>query len=206
MDCNKKILIGIVITALLLALVWYVFLRKKTESYSNIGDIDNIGGLVDNCFERTEAPEMSVPGQNYADLVDDSARRAIDAQSRPGPNIMKRLDDLQGSALMPRVSKDVTPYNIDVADVTTQAYMVNTPRVQLKSPQWQQSDKYRGDIPITYHPNIPVITKTRYDRDSLNLTGFFSDGYNALYDKYTGKAYKSMPYKVSNEETVMDYC
>lgn len=188
-------------------LVWWCMRKKKDnkEGYANIGDISNVGSLNDG-YDLVAAPEDDVPGEHFADLVDCGDHPGLDPKSelkyiRP----MERLHRVQGSQLMPRISKDVTPYNVDIADPVTHSYMVNPPRVQLKDPIKMLADPYRGDIPIKYYPNISLVAKSQYGRDSLRLDGFFSSQYRCLYNKYTGKGYKNMPLKVVNEEILMDY-
>jgi len=122
----------------------------------------------------------------------------------PVPAQRLAMNGSEGKPLMPRISKGVTPYNIDVADPISHSYMVNPPRVQLKDPLKMLADPYRGDIPIKYYPNVPLVNQSRYGRDSLRLDGFFSDAFRDLYNRYTGKGYKNMPMSVVNEETIMD--
>lgn len=175
----------------------YYWMREK-ESYSNIGDVDNIGSLDDSheMMEREEDAEY------YAKLVGNEELKNFDTIQGIRP--VERLERIQGSDLLPRVSRNVTPYNVDIADPKTHSYMTNPPRVQLKDPIWSLADPIRGDIPITYHPDISLINRTRYGRDSLRLDGFFSDAFVNLYNKYTSKGFKNMPMKVVNGETVMD--
>jgi hypothetical protein len=206
---NWQIALALVIVAVVIVAIVCWNKMKSKEGYSNIGAVDNIGSL-DDSYDLVKSEEEYVPGEHFADLVDAGDQEQI-IKSRAKMNKespMTRLDRLQGKGLMPRVSKDVTPYNIDVADPVTYSYMVNTPRVSLKDPQFVNAGSgvyYRGDIPIRYFPNIALVGRSRYGRDSLFLQGTFSPHMAALYDKYSGKAYKNMPIKVSNEETLMDY-
>ena len=102
---------------------------------------------------------------------------------------------------MPRVSTSVTPFNVDVANPTSHKYMVNTPRVttalKSKYKDYSMSSFIRGDIAITYNPNVPLIAKTIQGRDDLRLDGLFTPHFTALYNKYTGKAYKNLVQKVA---------
>lgn len=202
MDQKLKTIIAIAIV--LVVVVWY-WQKHKKEGYANIGDLDNIGS-VNNQYEIINAPEEIVDGQHFADLVDVSAGMTFNGNTKSSaPRPMERLDRLQGSELLPRTSKGVTPFNIDVADPLSFSFQVNPPRVELKDPIRMQSDYFRGDIPITFNPNVSLVGKSRYGRDSLNLQGFFSPSTVALYDKYTGKGFKNMPLHVVNEEIVGDY-
>lgn len=200
--------VGVLVVVALL--VWYCMkdkpqLKQTKEGFANIGDISNVGSLDDG-YEIIAAPEQDVPSEHFADLVDCGDQPGYTPSSelryiRP----MERLSRVQGSELLPRISKDVTPYNVDIADPVTHSYMVNPPRVQLKDPIKMLADPLRGDIPIKYYPNVSLIAKSQYGRDSLRLDGFFSDQFRCLYNKYTGKGYKNMPMKVVNEEVLMDY-
>lgn len=176
------------------------------EQYSNIGGIDNVGAMLDDNYDLVPASETDIPAAHFADLVD-SGDHAQQAKSTLG-NIrpLERLNRVQGRDLMPRTSAGVTPYNIDVADPVSHSYMVNPPRVQLKDPNREMSlaTAIRGDIPIRYHPNVSLVGRSRYGRDSLNLQGLFTPHFQALYNKYTGQGYRNMPVHVSNEEVVMD--
>jgi hypothetical protein len=189
-----------------LALIGYIWIRPKenyapldSEGYSNIGDVDNVGSL-DDSHEIIRNQENA---EYYAKLV--SNDELSNYESLPGIRPMERLERMQGSDLLPKVSRNVTPYNVDIADPKTHSYMVNPPRVQLKDPIAMLADPFRGDIPITYHPDISLINRTRYGRDSLRLDGFFSSAYVDLYNKYTGRGFKNLPQKVVNEEVLMDY-
>ena len=171
------------------------------ENYSNLGDLDNVGSLDDG-YARVQAPEDR-PGTYFADMVDSGYTPEIDPTTneiRP----MQRLARIQGADLLPRTSRNVTPYNIDVADPLTSSYQVNPPRVQLKDPLWLRSDPYRGDIPIKYYPNVSLIARSRFGRDNQRLDGTFSQGSKALWDKYNAHGYRNTPVYVVNGETIMD--
>ncbi len=203
---ERKTLFVIVAVIIVVLLVWYFCMKKKKEGYANVGDLDGIGTVNDR-YEIIDAPEEVVDGQHFADMIDvssgtsSSCGETLEGRGRP----MQRLDRLQGSELLPRTSKGVTPFNIDIADPLAHAYMVNPPRVQLKDPIRIRSDPFRGDCPITYHPNVALVGKTRYGRDSLNLSGFFSPYQTALYNKFTGSAFRNMPLKVVSEEIIGDF-
>ena len=199
-NMNTCLIVGAILVIALLIFLNMKGKKGKKESYSNIGALDNTGTFED-AYELVEAPEDLVPSPHFAELIDSGASGQ---QPAVAPKIAQRLSVQQGSQLMPRVSKGVTPYNVDVADPITHSYMVNPPRVQLKNPQKMLADPYRGDIPIKYHPNVPLVSQSRFGRDSLRLDGFFSDHFKNLYNKYTGKGYKNMPMSVVNEELVMD--
>lgn len=172
------------------------------EGYANIGDLSNVGSL-DDSYEIL--PQEEPAGVSFADLVEGGDHREIVEEenlSKIRPS--ERLRQIQGKQLLPRLSSEVTPYNIDVADPTSYMYMANTPSVVLKDRQRLMADPFRGDIPITYHPDVPLVSRSRYGRDSLRLDGFFSDGMKALYNRHTGNEHLNRPLYVVNEETVMD--
>ena len=204
-DLAMCVVVGVILLIAIFILMSNT-VSETNEPYSNIGDGNNIGsidteGAIDNSYELVESPESRVPGAHFADLIDSGDQKTA------LPSIAAQrlsMDGSEGKALLPRISRGVTPYNVDVADPVTHSYMVNPPRVQLKDPLKMLADPYRGDIPIKYYPNVPLINQSRYGRDSLRLDGFFSDAFRNLYNRYTGKGYKNMPMSVVNEETIMD--
>ena len=193
----------IVVGAILLVAI-VILMSNTSEKYSNIGALSNSGsfdqpGAIDDSYALVEGDESHVPQAHFADLVDSGDQKTA------LPSVPTQADRLkENTMMMPRISKGVTPYDVDVADPVTHSYMVNSPSVQLKDPQKMLAAPYRGDIPIKYYPNVPLVNQSRYGRDSLRLDGFWSDGLRALYNKYTGKGYKNMPMSVVNEETIMD--
>lgn len=189
------------VVGVVMLIAFFIFMgtqHSASEAYANIGQIDNIGSVEDG-YELVQSPEDHVPEAQFADLVDSGNEQAAIL-----PQKAQRLVDVQGAPLLPRISKGVTPYNVDVADPVTHSFMVNPPNVQLKDPLKMLADPYRGDIPIKYYPNVPLVNQSRYGRDSLRLDGFFSDAFRNLYNKYTGKGYKNLPMSIVNEETLMD--
>ena len=202
----EDISIFVVVGLILLFAIFILMSNTTSEKYSHIGDANNIGsidtaGAIDDGYELVESPENRVPGAHFADLINSGDQKTA------LPSVVAQrlsMDGSEGTALLPRISRGVTPYNVDVADPVTHSYMVNPPRVQLKDPIKMLADPYRGDIPIKYYPNVPLVNQSRYGRDSLRLDGFFSDAFRNLYNRYTGKGYKNMPMSVVNEETIMD--
>ncbi len=201
-DLSMCVVVGVI----LLVAIFILMSNTTSEKYSHIGDANNIGsidtaGAIDDGYELVESPENRVPGAHFADLINSGDQKTA------LPSVVAQrlsMDGSEGTALLPRISRGVTPYNVDVADPVTHSYMVNPPRVQLKDPIKMLADPYRGDIPIKYYPNVPLVNQSRYGRDSLRLDGFFSDAFRNLYNRYTGKGYKNMPMSVVNEETIMD--
>ena len=203
---NKSCII--IAAILLLTLIGYIVWSKKyKESYSNIGGLDNVGSL-DSSYELVRSPDDVVPAAHFADMVDDGDHAAMVKQPLSMADSLRpleRLDRVNTRDLLPRTAASVTPYHVDVANATTWAFSVNAPRVQLKNPVNIQADPYRGDIPITYHPDVPLVSKSQYGRDAIRLDGFFSDQFASLYNKYSSRSYKNMPLKVSEQGTIADY-
>jgi len=212
---TKKILIcaGIAITAILVG-VWiyrtFFANKQKPSSVENFtalaaGANDNTGMLLDDSYDLLQGADNHVPAPHFADLVaqGDHMKDYVAQPKDIGENLrpMERLQQIQGKALMPRVSTHVTPFNVDVANPTSHKYMVNTPRVEtsLKSryKDYSQASFIRGDIPITYNPNVPLVAKTIQGRDDLRLDGLFTPYFSALYNKYTGKEHKNLVQKIA---------
>ena len=203
-NTNLWIVIGVILVVALI--VYFCVWNKKpinTESFVAAGGLDNVGALLDDQYDLVQSPDSEVPAANFADLVAEGDQQYVRQPSDAGTGLrpIERLHRIQGKALMPRTSINVTPYNIDVANPTSHKYMVNTPRVTsaLKSrfKDYSLSSFVRGDVPITYNPNIALISKTIQGRDDLRLDGLFTPHFVALYNKYSGKAYKSMPIHVA---------
>lgn len=204
---DKKTLCFILIGVVILFGITYFCCKGKKEGYSNIGAVDNVGSL-DSSYELIESPDDVVPAAHFADLVDDGDHRQLLQQPKDMTDTLRpleRLDRVQTRDLLPRTSSSVTPYHIDVADASVWGFSVNAPRVQLKNRVNMQADPYRGDIPITYHPDIALIGKSDFGRDAIRLDGFFSSHYSELYNKYTQRSYKNLPLKVATQGTIMDY-
>lgn len=186
-----------------LALLVYLCMRsgKKAEKFANIGGLDNVGSLQDDQYSPVLAPDSITPAQHFADMVDTGDFVGQPKSTLENIKPMERLHRVQGKSLMPRTSRNVTPYNIDVADPVSHRYMANTPRVTtgIKSrfKDYSLSSFTRGDIPIKYHPNVPYISKTIQGRDDLRLDGLFTPHFQALYSKYTGRGFKNMPVHVA---------
>lgn len=219
----------LIIGALVLAavVIYYCMYNKKssyqkgtqetvTEEFTSLaaGANDNVGMLLDDSYDLVQGADYEVPAVNFADMVNQGANPAdtyVEQPKSTGENIrpMERLHRVQGEALMPRTSTYVTPFNVDVANPTSHMYAVNTPRAStaLKSryKDYSLASFVRGDVPITYHPNVPLIAKTIQGRDDLRLDGLFTPHFMALYDKYSGKEFKSLPIKVAGAGQASGY-
>jgi hypothetical protein len=199
---------GLLVLCVAVFLIW----RKKEkfgskkEPYMSAGAMDHLDSLDSN-YELVQAPETAVPAAHFADLVDSGDQAQIVQQPPAGESMkpLDRLESLQGKSMIPLTAAHLSPYNVDVANINTYAFAVNAPRVVLKNRLNMEADPYRGDIPIRYHPDVPLIAKSQYGRDSIRLDGYFSDYFSALYNKQTGRAYKNMPIKVATQGTILDY-
>jgi hypothetical protein len=178
------------------------------------GAVDNVGALLDDQYDLIVAPDAQVPGPHFADMVSeggDHLKQYIEQPAKTGESMrpMERLQRIQGDRLMPRVSTSVTPFNVDVANPSSHKYMVNTPRVTsaLKSrfKDYSLANMMRGDVLINYHPNVPLIAKTFQGRDDLRLDGLFTPHFTALYNKYTGRAYRGLVQKVAGAGSAGGY-
>ena len=209
---NNKILVIIFVVIIIAIGVWMYYHDKKksTDKRENFTSLaasanDNVGMLLDDQYDLLPGADNEVPAPHFADLVDSGNLVQEYASPQPsnseGLRPMERLHRVQGKSLMPRVSTNVTPFNVDVANPTSHMYMVNTPRVStaLKSryKDYSLASFIRGDIPITYYPNVPLVAKTHQGRDDLRLDGLFTPQFVSLYNKYTGKEYKNLVTQVA---------
>ena len=185
--------------------VWYYYSQRPKETYLAAGAMDHLDSL-DGRYELIESPDSAVPAAHFADLVDGGDQSRLVQQVATGDveKPLERLEKLQQTQLLPPTAAHLPQYNIDVANPATYSFAVNAPRVVLKNRLNEQADPIRGDIPIRYHPDVPLIAKSSFGRDSLRLDGFFSDHFASLYNKLTGRAYKNMPLKVATQSTIMD--
>ncbi len=227
-DNNQKTVCYVLIGIVVLVILYFCFMKKKgspTDKYSHkdddkiepftslsAGANDNTGMLLDDAYDLITGADHEVPAQNFADMIPehDYTKNYVQ-EKKEGPNLrsMERLHRVQGKSLMPRTSTSVTPFNIDISNPSAYQYAVNTPRVSsaLKSrfKDYSLANFLRGDVLIQYDPNVPLISKTIQGRSDVRHDGFFSNGFNAKFNKYTGKGFKNLVQKVSNGETIMDH-
>lgn len=203
MSCHNAIYL---VAALVVAwLVWY-HCSKKRESYVNLSDLNNIGTVNDPTMNAkySRLAGSAYNGAHFADLVGVARASPADTFQDNKPNTcMDRLNVLQGSQLLPRTSKAVTPYNIDVSDPMSYSYLVNTPRVYLKDRQRMQANPFLGDIDIKRYPNICTIDHSKYGVSSLNTSAVFNQHSRPSFRQLTNAGYRNMPMKVVNQETIM---
>lgn len=207
MQMNSRttyIVIGVVLVlvVIVIGVCWYRKSQAKTENFTGLaaGSVDNIGTLLDSQYDAVPAADYDLPAPHFADMVAENDVASVyqkpSSSNEDSIRPMERLHRIQGKSLMPRTSAAVTPFNIDVANPTSHKFMVNTPRVTtaLKSryKDYSLASFVRGDIPIKYYANVPLVAKTHQGRDDLRLDGLFTPHFVALYNKYTGKAYKNL--------------
>ena len=203
---NTCVMIG----ALLLVglLIWYCMKKGgKQELYTAAGALDHLDS-IDGTYELIESPDEAVPAEHFADLVDSGDQARMVKQARAVGETLKPLDRferLQNDAQIPLTAAHLPAFNIDVANPSAYAFAVQAPRVLLKNRLAMQADMVRGDVPIKYFPDVAMVGKSQYGRDSLRLDGTFSDQFKYLYNQLTGRQYKNMPLQVSTMGTVGDY-
>jgi len=195
----------------------------KIETFLNTGGLDHLGALLDNQYDLIQSPDQQVAATEFADLVSNASDlQARETKQSPynGANMrpMERLASLnQGKGLMPRTSESITPYSVQLGSPQTFAFNTNQARVNLKSPQYEMdlSAAVRGSNVIKYFKNVPLISTSRFGRDSQNFSGLCTPQFVALYDKYTSSGFKSLPvltagagqgagYGGASSEVVMD--
>ena len=212
---NLCLMVGVVLVVVLL--IWVCMHKKDTtapkrDGYMAAGAMDHLDSL-DPRYDLVEAPEMAVPTEHFADLVNggDQAQMVQQAATSGRSESLRpleRLDRIHESNMMPSTAAHLPQYNIDVSNPSVYAFSVSAPRVSMgpvKPRTWEASDKFRGDIPIMYSPDVALIGKSSFGRDSLNYSAFWSDGLRATIPKQTGRGYKNMPTLVAAEGTVLDY-
>lgn len=210
---NKNVCMIVGGLLLLGLLIYFCMMKKesfgtKKEGYTSAGAIDHLDSL-DARYELIQSPEEAVPAEHFADLVDsgDQARLVKQPASRGGEDLrpFERLERLQNAEQLPLTAAHLPAYNIDVANPAAYAFAVQAPRVVLKNRLAMQADMVRGDIPIRYSPDVCMVAKSQYDRDSLRMDGTFSDTFKHLYSKLTGRSQKNMPIQVSTQGIIADY-
>lgn len=160
-------------------LVYLCSCSSRKESFSNIGGIDNIGSLDQSSYKLTAEDSYSTP--RFADIVDAGDHERI----------------VRETELLPSLRRDTTTYNIDLADPAVHHYMPGGPRVVTaktsKFKDYSLASHIRGDVPVKYHPDVPLISKTiqTIDKD-LRTEALYAPHFVTLYDKY-GHGFKNMP-------------
>lgn len=209
-----NIAIGIaVFIIIILFVVWNKKNKEQQEGYSSSA-MTHIGGLSD--YEKISPfpPESSMKeyGSQYNPFypVGMNKLEGFSQEEQPLPvhsgwneeRTLNRLDRID-SDLLPKTSTNVTPYNIDVADPTAYSFQVHAPRVIRKDRLAMLADPLRGDPPIKIYPDIPMVQRSQFNRDSLRLDGTFSEALAKSYDRMTGKSYFNKPSMLSHGGMMM---
>lgn len=161
-----------------------------SKEYFNTSAISNVNPNGPNSYQLLAPPENGYYNPFLSERYSNDEAQTVQR--------LDRIDD----KLIPTTVSNVTPYDVDVADPQFYIYQVQPPRVLKKDPQAMQADPVRGDIPIRAFPDVPIIERSQYGRDSLRLDGTFSEALNGLYNKYTGGAFFNMPQHTSLGATI----
>jgi hypothetical protein len=207
----KKIIIVVIIVVVIIVVgvVVYKYQQKPPEKFVT-NSITHIGGLEDIPREYFNTSNINQIGSPQSYNLIGSSNPPENGYYNPfltekfssGENkTIQRLDRVDDK-LIPKTVNNVTPYDVDVADPQFYIYQVQPPRVLKKDPQAMLADPMRGDIPIRSYPDIPIIERSQYGRDSLRLDGTFSEALNGLYGKYTGGAFFNIPQHTSLGATI----
>jgi hypothetical protein len=188
---NINNIASIIVACFVVAIAGYVFhdMNGKTKEGYSSSALTNVGSFSDypnTC--NTDSYNPFYPEVKMTEFYTSPNNKMNSNQQKT----IQRLDRLEPH-LLPATSQNVTPYNIDVADPIAYSFVVNAPRVIRKDRLALQADPFRGDIPINIYPDIPIIQRSQYNRDSLRIDGAFSDALSQTYNKLTGKAYFNQP-------------
>lgn len=198
-----------------LVVAWFLYTQysKKstpTEPYMTAGAMDHSGTFA--AYEpMAPAEEEQYSPSYFADLVTegDVSRDYRVSQPETSKEVMSPMERVQhlSESMMPRISTNVTPYNLDLANPKTYQFMVSAPRVHLK-PKLQDGSlltALRGNIPTKYHPNIAMVERSQYGVENIRHDGIFSDNSKLMYDRITKSGYKNYPMHVSGYGPVGGY-
>lgn len=200
----NNLIVLVALGAIFLA-YWYKdsimdFFSKK-QGYANVSDMTGAGSF-DN-YAPPSNPNEIADALSFAELVDDSNSSAYKKVSESGA--MDKLADTMKSMELPKSSRNVTPYNIDVADPKAFSYMASLPRVTIRPRTYEDADPYRGDIPIRFNPNIALVTKSQYGDDSQKTDAMFSELTIESADRLRKNSYKNTPIQASLGGVIGDY-
>lgn len=120
------------------------------------------------------------------------------------PSAGQRYDALLASNGEPISPAALPQFNVDVtspANWTAQSQL----RMSIKNPRWLESDKYRGDLPISRSPHSCVIDTSIYaNRDSLNYSAFWSPYSNLA--RFQAPMAKATACATASGGTICDTC
>lgn len=221
--------VGIAVCIVIILALGIVWLKKvkanKNEEYTS-SSLSHIGGLSDYNNLPRYPPENYDIMKNYGSQYNpffpmregfnQNYQNAQNANSQNSQNSQNQLEhatwnerrtldrlDRIDADLLPKISTNVTPYNVDVADPVAYTYQVHAPRVIRKDRLAMEADPIRGDVPIMMYPDVPLVQRSQYNRDSLRLDGAFSEALAKSYDRLTGKSYFNQPSQLSHGGMLM---
>jgi hypothetical protein len=134
---------------------------------------------------RTELSDIVPPQLSY---TDDNSFSHKDQQyaDRVRTVVQSNTEDAinqTGHVPLPSHAQYLPNEMPEVLDPSIVHYQNNLPVVELSNRQYNAADPFRGDIPIKFHPGACLVGKSRFDRDSLRLDGYFSPGSDAKIHK-----------------------
>lgn len=201
MDKQTQTIVIIVGGAVVVWAIWYMMKPKyehhrKAEQFMTANDISHLDSIDPNGPMGTaQPPDVPFMGQPVESSLD---------QAYGIPSAGDRYDALLASNISPMEAAALPQFNVDVTNPANWTAQVQL-RLPMKNPQWLQSDKLRGDIPIQRpgDGNSCLISTSRYsNRDSLNYQGFFSPYSNLA--RFQSAYMKNTPCGVSNQGTDCD--
>ena len=149
--------------------------------------VNNEDGVVDsnsNCIKTTI---LSFVHPNNEMYVFDQGGAMAQSSSLVNPvtwNEQQTFKRLQAAdSVLPLNSSQLSNVDPDALYPSTLTYQQSLPTLTLKNLQSLDADPVRGDIPVTIYPDVNVVGKSRFDRDSLRLDGAFSNALNSKYAK-----------------------
>lgn len=176
-------------------------LEKRIEGFTNLaaGSMGNVGTMESPAYTHSVAPDCQANAVNFADLVQDGkdfTANYVKSTEGHGDRLRpsERLERVQGTDLLPRMSANVSPMNVDAASLTVHQYMVSAPRISHIKP-WAKhgfglAEAIRGHAPpIKKHPNVCLVGKTHQGRDH-HRHGYFDPHFQAKYNAYNGHPYR----------------
>uniref|UniRef100_A0A6C0JC01 Uncharacterized protein n=1 Tax=viral metagenome TaxID=1070528 RepID=A0A6C0JC01_9ZZZZ len=154
-------------------------------AYINERDLTVTNNLLENSLADNSVDILNPVSKQTAmsDRVIENMEFDIssDDMVRPSLNELDTLNNISKLPSLPRSGEELELIKPEALDPSIVHYQKSLPVVELKNEQALLGDPFRGDIPITIYPDLPIIGKPRFDRDSLRLDGMFSD---ALKEKY----------------------
>lgn len=203
-DNVKKILIVFGTVALVCVILYFAARSSRSPNVESFdgqlaGSMTNVGSIETNVALHPSSEDSNLPSAiNFADMVNEDPQTLGTAPPSSAPSKpMDRLSRQQGSALMPRIAGDATPFNVDLADPRAAIYQVKGPNVVTALRSRYQETGLRhaidGDIAIRHYPNVSLIAKSHIGSEALNVSGIHQ--YNGIgeYSTLTGGGFKNLP-------------